>query len=81
MPCFSRCHSSCKKCRGPAPNQCLSCNTDYVLQNGRCNRPCRDGESLLLVYSINLNLSVKTNDKLTVKALCENLSDGIIWYK
>ncbi len=37
------CTPNCLTCKGPALDQCVFCNQDYVEVNGKCEKQCLDG--------------------------------------
>ena len=40
---ISKCDTSCKTCNGPSINNCLTCNSDNYLLDGKCLSNCPDG--------------------------------------
>jgi hypothetical protein len=38
-------------CKGPAKDQCVFCNQDYVEVNGKCEKQCLDGYRKYNYYS------------------------------
>ena len=87
---FSSCNKNCKKCFGPSPDNCLSCNSNHddikYLYNGRCYAQCPKETSpsknslgifICEKYNSNTNHDLDNENKISTENNIELIFDFI----